>query len=862
MGLTAGSRIGPYEILCPLGAGGMGEVYKARDTRLNRDVAIKVLPPSFAADDERLRRFALEAQSAGALNHPNILIVHDVGADGGVPYVVSELLEGQTLREALAGGALPARKAVDYAIQTASGLAAAHEKGIVHRDLKPENLFVTRDGRVKILDFGLAKLAGSDVALAAGQSLAPTLDGGGTTPGLVLGTVGYMSPEQLRGESVDARSDMFSLGAVLYEMLSGARAFKGKTAVETMSAILREDPPEMASSATGASPALERIVRRCVEKNRDERFQSARDLSFALDAVSNNSPSSSSRMAAVPAPPRRGRTGTAVAAVAVAVALAAGGYVAGRGRGSSAPSQPTIRQLTFRSGTVRGARFTPDPKTVVYAAAWEGQPHALFTAREDSSESSAVNLPSANLLAVSSSGEMAVSLHPTPGNPFYVIGTLARAPLAGGAAREMIERTVNADFSPDGKQLAVIRRDRQTFHLEFPAGTSLYSAPSWLSDARVSPDGARVAFISHPSGGDEGIVEVVDTSRQHRILSPGWLSIQGAAWSRDGREIWFTATKSGGLRAIWAVTMNGVERLVYRAPQRLTIEDIAPNGRVLLTGATMRSETMFGSLSEHFERKLSWFDWATQLSLSRDAHLLAFTESGEGAGDKYGIYIRPTDGSPAIRLGDGQADTLSPDGKWVVGTKTDLKTLQLLPSGPGAPRTPNVAPIETVVRARWFPDSQRLVIVGREKDKKNRSYELSIAGGTPKPITPEGTTGTFVSPDGKWLAVNSPEGGDGRARLFALDGGPLRDPGIQGDDAFAGWLADSRGILVRSQGLPIKVARLDITTGQRTPVATLTPGDASGITSLGNVAFAPDGDHYIYVFFRMISELFVVDGLK
>ena len=857
MSITAGSRIGPYEILSPLGAGGMGEVYKAHDTRLNRDVAIKVLPPSFAADEERLRRFTLEAQSAGALNHPNILVVHDVGTDGGIPYVVSELLEGHTLREALTDGALPARKAVDYAIQTANGLAAAHEKGIVHRDLKPENLFVTRDGRVKILDFGLAKLAGSH-ATGAGQSLAPTLDGGGTTPGLVLGTVGYMSPEQLRGDSVDARSDIFSLGAVLYEMFSGARAFKGKTAVETMSAILREDPPEMATAASGASPALERIVRRCLEKNRDERFQSARDVTFALDAVSNAS-GSSARMAAVPLPPRRSRIGMAVAAIALAAAIAAGGYAAGRGRGTSAAPQPTIRQLTFRSGAVRGARFTPDPKTVVYAAAWEGRPLALFTVREDSSESSAVNLPPANLLAVSSAGEMAVALKPTTPSPFTVAGTLARAPLAGGAAREMIEQTLNADFSPDGKQLAVIHGDEQNYQLEFPVGTALYSAPFWLSDPRVSPDGAHVAFISHPLGGDEGNVEVVDASRQRRTLSSGWLSIQGAAWSRDGREVWFTATKAGGLRAVWAVAMSGIERLVYRAPQRLTLEDIAPDGRVLLSGTTMRTETIFGSLAEKFERKLSWFDWATSLTLTRDARLLAFTESGEGAGEKYGVYIRQTDGSPAIRLSDGQAEAVSPDGKWVAAFKFGGNSLQLLPTGPGAVRVPDVTPIEKVVRARWFPDSQRLVLVGHEKGRKDRSYEMSIAGGAPKPITPEGPAGSLVSPDGKWLIVGD---ADGVRRVFPIDGGPLRDVGLQKDDSVAGWLADSRGILVWSQTTPVKVVRLDLATGQRTPVVTLAPGDPDGVTSIRGVIFAPDGDHYVYGYPRLLSELFVVDGLR
>ena len=427
----------------------------------------------------------------------------------------------------------------------------------------------------------------------------------------------------------------------------------------------------------------------------------------------------------------------------------------------------------------------------------------------------------------------------------------------------MIERTVNADFSADGKQLAVIRQDQRNFLLEFPAGTTLYSAPYWLSDPRISPDGTRVAFISHPIGGDEGNVEVVDASRQRRTLSSGWMSIQGAAWSRDGREVWFTATKGGGLRAVWAVTMTGVERLVYRAPQRLMLEDIAPDGRVLLSGTTMRSETIFGSVSGKTQRKLTWFDWANALSLSRDARLLAFTESGEGAGDKYGVYIRPTDGSPAIRLADGSAQPISPDGKWVAAFKVDGTSLQILPTGAGAVRVPDVAPIERVIRARWFPDSQRLLLVGHEKDKKDRTYELSLAGGAPKPVTPEGVVAVQatspMSPDGKWLVVAET---GGARKLFPMDGGPLREFGLRGDDAIAGWLADSRAILVAARTLPVNVFRLDLATGQRTLVTTLAPGEMDGVITIGGGSFAPDGDHYVFGYPRLLSELFVIDGLK
>src|SRR5215472_12160447 len=283
MSLAPGTKLGPYEIQTALAAGGMGEVYRARDTRLDRVVAIKVLPESVAGDAERLRRFEQEAKTVAALNHPNILSVHDIGAQNGTHYIVTELLEGQTLREKLGPGPPPFRRAIEYGLQIAKGLAAAHEMGVVHRDLKPENLFVTQDGRVKILDFGLAKQ--NPPAAHGGRDVA-TLDTPLTTPGVVLGTVGYMSPEQVRGEAVDHRTDIFSFGAVLYEMLSGQRAFKRDTAAETMTAIIIHEPPEWATDSKTVSPALERIVQRCLEKEPEQRFQSARDLAFALSTLS------------------------------------------------------------------------------------------------------------------------------------------------------------------------------------------------------------------------------------------------------------------------------------------------------------------------------------------------------------------------------------------------------------------------------------------------------------------------------------------------------------------------------------------------------------------------------------------------
>src|SRR5262245_18661866 len=343
--IAAGTRFGPYETVSHIGAGGMGEVYRARDERLKRDVAIKVLPESFSQDPDRLRRFENEAQAAGGLNHPGITAVYDIGTHEGSPYIVTELLEGETLRDRLSSGAVPARKTLDYAAQMARGLAAAHEKGIVHRDLKPENVYLTRDGRIKILDFGLAKLKESDLPEGSRTHL-PT-ETKGTEPGVVLGTMGYMSPEQVRGKPADRRSDIFSFGAILYEMLSGQRAFRGETAADTITAILTKEPPDLSQTNRDLPPGLERIVRHCLEKNPEERFESARDLAFDLEALSGVS-GTAAAIPALPAAARRRPLLIPILAVLLALAGMAAAYFAGKKAGYVKP--PSFRQLSFRRG--------------------------------------------------------------------------------------------------------------------------------------------------------------------------------------------------------------------------------------------------------------------------------------------------------------------------------------------------------------------------------------------------------------------------------------------------------------------------------------------------------------------------------
>lgn len=850
MTAIVGSKLGPYEILARVGAGGMGEVFRAKDTRLGRDVAVKILPELFAADSDRLRRFEQEARSAAALNHPNILVVYDVGADAGVPYVVSELLEGQTLRQVLEGGPLPPRKAVEYGIQLAGGLAAAHDKGIIHRDVKPENVFVTKDGRLKILDFGLAKLAEAATTDGSRATMA------NTDPGTVVGTAGYMSPEQLRAETVDARSDVFSLGAVLYEMFTGTRAFKGKTAVDTMSAILKEDPADFPSAVHASSPAVERIVRRCLEKSVEQRFQSARDVTFALEAISTASGVGLLDSTAVKT--RRTRSWARVGIAGGLVIASGAAYVVGARFGAKAPDPPALAQLTFRNGDVRGARFSPDGKTVIYAAAWGADPLTVFTMRPGSPESGPLNLPPADVLAVSSSSELALSLNPIL-NPFVASGTLARVSLSGGAPRELVEDAAFADWSPDGRELAVtFGRSPSHGRLEFPLGVPRVDVPYWLSNVRISPDGAQAAFIGHLQGGDDGDIEVIGRSGPPRTISRGWLSLEGLAWAPGGREIWFSGTRAGMLRGIWAVTLDGLERLVYRAPVRLTLEDVSPDGRALVIAVSVRSEIRFGSLKQKTERSLSWFDFATGLSMSDDARFIAFIESGEGAGSKYGVFVRPTDGGPAVRLADGAAAEISPDGKWVMNAGLDLTKGQatLIPIGPGAAREIDVKPVTNLQGGKWSSDGRRFLVVGNEIGRPARTYAIDVQTGKVAPITPENTRGLFMSPDGQLMAAlqgTQPGVFNLRTQAFTpLPGSPR--------DLIAGWSADSRSFFVVQNDLrTIHLFQIDAGTGTRTDLGTLSPSDPAGLTGVGGVLVAPDGDHYVYHYFRQLSQLFLVN---
>jgi len=863
MPLQPGSRLGPYEILAPLGAGGMGEVYRARDPRLKREVAVKVLPTSFSQDTDRLRRFEQEAQAAGALNHPNITAVHDIGTHEGQPYIVTELLEGETLRSRLGPGAISPRKSLDYAIQIARGLAAAHEKGIVHRDLKPENVFLTKDGRVKILDFGLAKLKLDGAE--SGQTDMKTVSGG-TQPGVVLGTMGYMSPEQVRGKAADKRSDLFSFGAILYEMLSGQRAFRGDTAADTITSILTKEPPDLSQTNKEIHPGIERIVRHCLEKNPEERFESARDVAFDLEALSGVSgPSAATGGHRVAAEPAR-RPSWALLAGAALVVAAIFGWVAFRaGKKSGYIPPPSFRQLSFQRGEVGDALFAPDGQTIIYSAAWEGRPMEVFIHRVESPESRPFGLAGAEVLAVSRTGEMAVSLNRHVVVPFTRTGRLAHMSIAGGAPRDILDDVEWADWAPDGQSLAIAREAGVRHRIEYPIGRVLFETDGWIGQPRVSPNGDLVAFIDHPVVRDDGgSIAVVDRNGKKRTLTAVYESAQGLAWAPDGREIWFTAAEEGYNRAVHGVSLSGRHRLIERVPGVSTIKDISKNSRVLMSSDLMRMGILGRRTGDPKESELSWLDYSLVNDISSDGGAILMTEAGAGGGPGYSAYIRKNDGSQAVRISGGFAQALSADGAWalsILHPATDA-TLVAVPTGVGETRTFPKDELRVIV-ADWFPDGKRILMTATEPGRGTRLYVRDFAGGKARPITPEGYRHfqRAVSPDGKFVAARGP---DRRIYLYPLDGGePTALAGLATDDVPARFDREGRSLFIYRLGeVPLKVSRYEIASGRKEPWKEISPSDTAGLSSINRFVPTPDGQAYAYSYLRTLSSLQLVEGLK
>jgi serine/threonine protein kinase len=851
-----GQLLGHYRVLEQIGAGGMGEVFRARDERLGRDVALKFVRPTNSNPD-RLQRFEQEARAAAALNHPNIVAIYDIGFHEGSPYIVSELLEGQNLRQRLAEGLLTIKQVSDYSLQIARGLVAAHAGHIIHRDLKPENVFLTRDGRIKILDFGVAKL--QPPTPESGQHSVQTMTTV-TKVGSVIGTVAYMAPEQLRGKAVDGRSDIFSFGSILYEMLTGRRAFHGETEVDTMTAVLREDPPEIEVEDSRVPVAFRQVVTHCLEKEPQDRFQSARDLAFALETVSSlPSGRSLARIVA-----RKGRTARSLAWALAAMVCAASLLLGGRWLNPNV-SDPVFRRITFEQGTVYSARFTPDGQSIIYGAAWNGRPLQLYSTVADSPLAQSLNLADARLLAISRSDELAIGLHGVHMAHLETEnGTLASAPLAGGSPRELLQDVHWADWDAKGG-LAVVHHAEGHSRLEYPIGHVLYESGGWISHIRISPQGDKIAFLDHPAlWDDRGSVCIVDMSGHVSVLSSGWGSEDGLAWNVSEKEIWFTAAEKGYNRSLMAVNLAGRVRRVLAAPGGLTLQDLASDGRVLMTFDAERIAMAATDRNGKTVTDLSWHDWNLAKDISGDGQWVLFEDASEAAGPNYSVALRKLDGSAPERLGDGSAGGLSPDGRWAISVFTGTpEQLALLPAGAGQPRLIKTPGLEHIQNgsARFLLDGKRIIVNGSEPHHSVRCYLLDLLGGTLRPITPEGIEGGRVSPDGRYVTSIS---ASSEVDIYPLDGGrPRPVPGLDPGFTPIQWSEDSSALYVyRSGELPAKIYEVEIASGKKKLIQELLPLGPAGVVSVAPVVTNRDGSRFVFSFYQDLSVLYVVSGVR
>jgi len=872
MTLAAGTRLGNYEITAQIGAGGMGEVYRAKDPKLARDVAIKVLPKEFFEGEEARLRFEREARILASLNHPGIASIYSFEEIPGSSspsssssatrsILVMELVEGESLRDRLRAGALPPKKAVELATQLAEGLGAAHARGIVHRDVKPENIILGRDGRLKILDFGLAKQLPKWTTQSGPHTNMPTEAPASarTEAGVVMGTVGYMSPEQVKGEPADHRSDVFSFGAVLYEMLGGRKAFGGDTAVETMNAILNEEPAPLVVARGHLPPALERVILHCLEKSPDDRFQSMKDVAFGLAAMSTISAVDAGK------PKARAKAdrlrwavlGAAVVSAAAAVAWLTGAVHLGR------HPQPSFQQVSFRQGRIGKARFAPGGQDVIYDASWQGEPWQLFSTPIVDPKERPLGQGDVQLMDLSPAGEMALRLTSKVADTWQFEGTLARSALGVDLApKSLLGGVLQSACGPKG-EFALVRQTGGRTSLEYPQGQVRAESAGWFGDLRFSADGKFLAYVDHPAAGDDaGRIAVLDVdSGKTRILSADHDTLRGLAWK--GREIWFTAGTNVLNRALHAVDLSGRERRVFSQAGGLSIHDVAPDGRVLMSREEMRGGLLSQADGQSQPVDLSWRTWSYLLDCSADGKTLIFEEEEGPLPD---LFLRPAAGGHATPLGKSSGwGALSPDGA-LVAAWVDKPAAHwvLYPTGTGSPRELPAQGVRSIKAVSFQKDGKSLIFIGAEGDKEDRVWVQGLDGSAPKAVTSEGVTGLdtwpFLSPDGKSFLARE-KAGWGIFDLGNPNAPARRIVGLEEGERLIQWTPDGRFYASRPGTFPVEVWKLDPVSGKRQPWRTVNPAGYVGVEAT-SMRFSEAGRQMAARYILQRSTLYVVEGLR